>query len=369
MTAVEDLIKKEDLEATYEAVFDFIKKSESDPHGAAAEFERARVSLFPDEQPEQPEPQSWDEAVQQLKQSVGKGSVTPEQAARLVSQKPVLTEESYKRIKYAEHEYSQQPGIAYVGKEKLNYRPYFGELSLGTDVANFDNLRKSLTEDVGRAFNGWGRIRRIDVVGEQLIVNNVLYAPTLSPDILSLLPLDARSYVQGGCFASLFDWSALRSMTGIYSLSFDDASFFVTVVSSDLGLGRRAGISSLFRICRSLDIITICGESVSRDELYTPKSYDAKMRVGKARLYADKTDFFYMSCHSKESLKDICMDSIRRVMHSRSSKFIKFLGIGAIGAAGLVLGTAITAKNVLPYAGRLLVNMFKDGMRPVEKEC
>lgn len=360
--AVEDLIKKEDLDATYDAVLAFLKKADSDPNKAVAEVERARVSLSSDEQQSQPEPQSWDEAMQQLKQSACTGTVTPDQVGNLMSQKPVLSEISHKRTDYAEFEYPQKPGIAFVGKEKLEYKPYFGALELGNDVKNFDDLRKSLTEDVRRVFGGWNRIKRIDVVGEQLIVNNVLYAPTLSPDIIDLLPLDCKFYVEGQCYASFFDWGALRKMSGIYSLSFDDTGFFVSVVSSDLGLGRRAGISTLFNICRNLNIVTICGESISRDELYTPKSYDIKARVGKARLYANKLDFFYMSCCSKESLKNICFGSINSIMRSRSSKFVKFLGVGAVGLGSVGIMTAVAAKNILSFACRTFTEMFNEGM-------
>lgn len=236
---------------------------------------------------------------------------------------------------------------------------------------NLDYIRNRFTKSVIQAFGGLDRFVDVVVTGEQLIINGNCYVPRLSDDYLKYLPLDCASYFQNGTLARFFNWSCLKRMSRLNSLMIDDASFFVTEVADDLGLSRRIGVSSMFRICPSLSYLNVGGEEVTRESLNTPESAGIKEKVRNEKRKFDLLDGYKLNVYGgTNGLQNFMFGSLKNYATNRGNKGIIRYCCGtvarAIGAG--VAGILNLGAHLIGGSFKTIKQTLSDGMTPVSAD-
>lgn len=225
------------------------------------------------------------------------------------------------RTDWAEQEMNITAGRAKIGKRNLDYSLVRNPVGWGEELSddpskvldNLETVKSRISSDIYSQFGGWSRITNLVVLDNQLIINNVMYVPLIEPQYINRLPLDVSDYICCGHLAPLFDWKYLRKMSHLTTFVCDDPTFYVTYIADDLGLGRRIGASSLFKVCGRLSLLRIGNDEITRDKLYTKESVNIKKAVNKQKRFQNIGDMIgtkIYSCTGKlassgwHSLKD-----------------------------------------------------------------
>lgn len=239
--------------------------------------------------------------------------------------------------------------------------------SYSTEEA-IDKIIGYMTDAVRACYGGWGRITEIIVRDQQLIINRSCFRPVLddkSIDI-SLFPLDTLDYIKAGAFAAFFDWRKLKSMTNLRVLDIDDMGFFVTNIGGSLKCGRRIGVSSIFNLCKSLEILIIGDDSTTREELSSKKGISLKKRVADHKRHALFSDGYRLEiCKGTSMASKWMVGNLKSYATNRGNKGIfRFCG----GVAARLAGSAFLG---LINRGTHLVggirDVFREASTPVDE--
>lgn len=261
----------------------------------------------------------------------------------------------------------------------LRYKGDFQPVDWGKELcespenvdANFNLIRRKVTGAINQRYGGCRRMTIIAIYDGQLIINGVMYAPSIEPKYLSRLPLDTADYFKDGRMAYFYDFSSLRHMGSLYSFECDDKAFFVTNIGADLKLGLRIGVSSLFKVCPALEILTIGGESINRDDLHNEKSVDIKESLNREKRQIHLFNGLkHDICGGTQGIQDFFFSSVKNYAINRGDKGFCRYALGTV-----VRGTAAAAATVVNVGSHLLAGVFgiakqvfKDGMTPVQSE-
>ena len=233
---------------------------------------------------------------------------------------------------------------------------------------NFDNLRSLITEDLKNQLGGWKRVTTIYVYDSQLIVNGICFMPVLKGIDTTGFPMDTVDYIKNGAIAPLFDWSSLKKMGRLTELSFDDATFMYTSVSDDLGLGRRMGVSSLFKVCDGLMTLTYGDTTITREDLKNPeKAKKAVESLAVTRRKVNILDGFHLDVYAgTEGFRSYTFNNLKNFATNRNGQgFLRF-GLGVVGRTGLAaLGLGIDFGAHVVGA---IKNVVTDAINPVSDE-
>lgn len=238
---------------------------------------------------------------------------------------------------------------------------------------NLEMLSEEITQGVFRAFGNSSRISTIYVDSGMLIVNNVCYAPDLDfpEDVIRGFPMDTWGYLESGCLAYFFDWGYLEHLHGLRVLAFDDSNFVLTCVADGVGLGRKFGISSLFRICPDLQELYIEGEQVGCDgkPIYNNNSKVNRKMNRNIRLNNILDGFNLDIYGGTNGLQNFFANSTMDYIRNRGNKNLFRYGMGVVaragataGAFGLNLGTHVVG-GTLKTIGSLMKDAFDYGMK------
>lgn len=246
-------------------------------------------------------------------------------------------------------------------------------LSADDKLKNLDNLVNMVTRDVLKEFGGALRVREIVVSDSRLIINNVLFAPKLNYDssTISKFPMDTWGYIRSGCIASFFDWSALDRMSNLSSLVFDDSSFVLTYVADCLGLGRKFGSSSLFRICTSLEELWIEEDLLTRGGKSTESGERVKNKIGRGVAVLNLLDGLNVNIYKgTEGVQNYMVSNLKTYAMNRGNKgVLQFTG-GVVARTGLAVGaiTVNTGTHLIGGTLKAIGKVFKDAMTPYNGE-
>lgn len=244
----------------------------------------------------------------------------------------------------------------------------------GTPEYNLAKLRAFVTQSVRDYFGGFNRMKSIVVRGEMLIINGIAFSPRLDKQYLSdskTFPLDTLDYIQGGRIAPLFHWKYLRSMKNLTLLDIDDTNFYLSDIASDIGVGRRAGLITIFKYVPSLEIFILGGEKVCLDDLEnnTESAKVVKKKISVFKHFKNFEDGYKFSLYNgTNSLQSYTVNNFKNYANNRGDKgWLRFTGgvlvRGTLAAVGLgVNGIAHLAGGVF----NTLKDVWSSGTTPVD---
>lgn len=233
----------------------------------------------------------------------------------------------------------------------VGYKVYSQKVDWGSQLANgggsltknIEKLRKFVSEQVIGLFGGFARISSIVVRSDQLIINNVCYCPMVDPALLrdaSVFPLDVHEYIRNGYIAPLFDWSCLKRMSRLALLDIDDTDFYVSVVASDIGVGRRAGLSTIFNVVPSLVTFILGGSAVKAEEQHTEKGRVVKEKIATHKRFTNMSDSLKLDVYEcTGALQALAFNNLRSYVRNKGNRGIIRL-LGGVALRGAVAGGA-----------------------------
>lgn len=279
-----------------------------------------------------------------------------------------------KKTAWADIQYDPQAGRTTVDGKPFEFKFIQKNVPWGSELTddfehNFMLMKKRITESVRAEFGGFGRIREIVVQDSRLFINRVMYCPMIDPAYISKLPQDLQSAMMNGNIAEFFDWSSLRHMRSLFSLSIDTSYFYCTTVLDDLGVSRRGGVSTVFKFVPSLELFSLAGETINRSNLGTPQSHNIKETVRKQKKNIAIMDGFKLNVYGAgDYLQDTCWASTKSYIDNRGNKnLFRFCG-GLLlrGAAGTVATTGNAIVHTIGWGVKTIGNLLKAGMEPID---
>lgn len=279
-----------------------------------------------------------------------------------------------KKTAWADIQYDPQAGRTTVDGKPFEFKFIQKNVPWGSELTddfehNFMLMKKRITESVRAEFGGFGRIREIVVQDSRLFINRVMYCPMIDPAYISKLPQDLQSAMMNGNIAEFFDWSSLRHMRSLFSLSIDTSYFYCTTVLDDLGVSRRGGVSTVFKFVPSLELFSLAGETINRNNLGTPQSHNIKETVRKQKKNIAIMDGFKLNVYGAgDYLQDTCWASTKSYIDNRGNKnLFRFCG-GLLlrGAAGTVATTGNAIVHTIGWGVKTIGSLLKAGMEPID---
>lgn len=249
----------------------------------------------------------------------------------------------------------------------LNLDKYKENFREGDLEGNYRSLCHLITIEVLRNFPN---AHTIAVCDNALIINGTCFQPNIQDNDVRF-PLDSIQYIKNGCIAPFFDWSSCIKTykRTLKVLSFDDSTFYTTYVADSIGVGRRIGVSTAFRIFPELEELYIGDESINREELNTPKSAEIKKKVATTKRFSNLYDGYQLNvCGATRSFQNFGINSLKNYATNRGNKgFIRY-AFGTTARLGLAtVGVATNfATHTVRAIGRLIKDVVKDSTTPIE---
>ena len=241
--------------------------------------------------------------------------------------------------------------------------------SVGADKCkNLENIKSLITMDLKNQIGGWDRIKTIYVYDSQLIINGICFMPVVKGVDISSFPLDTADYIKNGAIAPLFNWKYLAMMRNLIELGFDDDTFMLTTVADDVGLGRRVGVTSFFKICRNLMVLSYGDTKITREDLKNPeKSKKAVESLAVSRRKIDLLDGFHLNVYNgTNGFQDFTFNSLKNYATNRGNRgWLRFAGGTAFRAVGAAFGLTL---NLGVHLIGGFKNLLSDATKPVTDE-
>lgn len=241
--------------------------------------------------------------------------------------------------------------------------------SIGVDkFKNLENIRSLITLDVKNQIGGWDRIKTLYVYDSQLIINGICFMPVVKGVDISSFPLDTADYIKNGAIAPLFNWKYIKVMRNLVEIGFDDATFMLTTVADDIGIGRRIGVTSLFKICNNLMVLSYGDTKITREDLSNPeKSKQAVSSLAVSRRKIDLLDGFHLNVYKgTQGFQDFTFNSLKNYATNRGNRgWIRFAGGTVFRAVGATLGLTL---NLGAHLIGGVKNLFSDATKPITDE-
>lgn len=257
------------------------------------------------------------------------------------------------------------------GKSKKCTEVAFNFEFKGSEDAEVDleNLSDAITIEVIRNFP---KVHSIAVSSGYLIINGCTFIPNIK-DTDAKFPLDTVEYVNSGCIAPLVNWRKLlkHSKRTCASLSIDSTEFYITYIGDSVGLGRRIGVSSAFKLLDNLDMFYLEGECVTREKLESPESANVKKKLASKKRNFKIMDGYKLDiCKGTQGFQDFAFKSLKDYATNRGNRGYIRYALGTVARFGfatvgglLNLGTHLTRG--IWRGGKELV---KSALTPVEDE-
>lgn len=227
---------------------------------------------------------------------------------------------------------------------------------------NLERLRDFVSRQIFDYFGGFKRITSIVVRSQQLIINNVCYTPIIDPKFVkdaSVFPLDSLDYIRNGYIAPLFNWKHLRRMTRLTLLDIDDTNFYLNDIASDIGAGRRAGLTTIFNLIPSLQTFILGGDVVNEDEVNTEQGRKVKEKIAKHKHFMNFSDGYQFNVYNgTNGLQNWTMNNLKNFANNRGNRGIFRFSAGLVGR-GVIAGVA----GAINLGVHLIGGAFKAGKK------
>lgn len=241
-------------------------------------------------------------------------------------------------------------------------------------VYNLEQLRTFISRQIYDYYGGFSRIKSIVVRSQQLIINDICYMPLIDRKYLndaSLFPLDTLDYIKNGYIAPLFNWRYLKKMSRLTLLDIDDTNFYISDIASDIGAGRRAGLTTIFNIVPSLEVFILGGDVVKEDEIDTEKGRKVKEKIAKFKHFTNFSDGYKLNVYGgTNGLQNWTVGNLKTYATSRGNKgFIRFsAGLIGRGIMAGIAGTLNLGVHLIGGAFHVGSHIFMDAITDVEPE-
>ena len=117
-----------------------------------------------------------------------------------------------------------------------------GNMNLLTDIISLEVIKN------------FPKIYSIAVCDYCLLINNTSFMPSIE-NTDAKFPMDSYAYIKNGSIAPFVDWKRVfkHANNTCVSISFDSTDFYLTYVGDALGLGRKIGVSTIFKQLNNLE--------------------------------------------------------------------------------------------------------------------
>lgn len=262
---------------------------------------------------------------------------------------------------------SQGQSFSYnVVYEKVDWGAYIKDKS-GSVVESVEKLVSFITNAVNKNYGGWGRITEIIVRDQHLIINRTCFRPVLDPSTIEsgAFPIDSVDYLKDGALASFFDWGMLRHMRNLHVIDIDDMSFYEYCIGDRLKCGRRIGVSTLFNLCKSLDVLILAGDEVTRDSLYTKQSTPVKQKLATHKRFSLFSDGYKIEvCKNTNDFASWTFGNMKNYACNRGDRGLFKYCCGVTARAGLAGVAGVLNLGTHLVGG--IRDIFKEAMKPID---
>lgn len=236
-------------------------------------------------------------------------------------------------------------------------------------IESVEKLVSFITNAINKNYGGWGRITEIIVRDQHLIINRSAFCPVIDPEVIEsgIFPIDTVDYIRDGALASFFDWSMLRHMRNLHVLDIDDLGFYEYNIGDRLKCGRRIGVSTLFNLCKSLDVLVLAGDEVTRESLYTEEATPVKKKLAAHKRFSLFSDGYKLEvCKNTNAFADWTFGNMKTYASNRGNKGL-FRYCGGVLTRG-VLALGATGVNLITHLAGGIRDAFREATTPVNPE-
>lgn len=156
-------------------------------------------------------------------------------------------------------------GDGYKEFESADCSELEGDIEYSGGIESYEDLLRTITNDVLTKFGGLGNIVSLKVIGGSLVINGYYYRCRLNDLYARGVPYDVKREINSGSVCRLFDYSLLRRMPKLRDLEFDSSSFVYDYVSRGLGFGSRVSVDLFFNDLSALQCLSIGGKLFKRN--------------------------------------------------------------------------------------------------------
>lgn len=256
-----------------------------------------------------------------------------------------------------------------IAQQAVDWGSFIEKTCNGSAEDAIEFLTAEVTRLVKRTYGGWNRITEIIVRDQHLIINRSSVQPILDPKTVNVsnFPLDVVDYIRDGAVASFFDWRALKYMSNLRILDVDDMGFYEINIGGRLKCGRRIGVSTIFNYVKSLEVLILAGDEVTRDGLTSDEGVKVKKKLATHKRFTLFSDGFKLNvCQHTNDLSSWTMNNLKNYANNKGDKGL-FRYCGGIIARGAVAGVS-GILNIGTHLVGGIVNTIKSAMTPVDPE-
>lgn len=255
----------------------------------------------------------------------------------------------------------------------------------GNRENNFDVLRIYITGELLKYF-GDNRINSICACSSyEIVINNTCLCPQIAlttEEIYEYLPIDVKDKIEQRLYAEFFLWGMIKQFPNLNTLVFEDLTLMNNVVMADLGISRNYGLSSLFKMLPSLEVLVLGGETITRDSLTSEESVPVKEKIASHKRITrlkngirkiklmQAVDGITTPLHLTGKLEEAMGGSLDNYFHNRGDKGIIHFSAGCL-ARGILYGGSWglnTTSRFIYNVGSMIRNAFTDGTTPINEE-
>lgn len=259
-----------------------------------------------------------------------------------------------KKVEKKEDPYKNIKSTSLRNKKLVTLEQKWNGVSLEEVAKNTDNAEElyenALTIITSNIVQNYPRVSNIAISDGYIIIDNTVIKFNIN---VSNLPAQFQSYIQDDRYGFFLDWGYLAEVykNSLVTVNIDSMEYYISNVGDTLGIGRRIGLSSLFKRFPNLISVTIGNQTIKPDDLTkTPEN----AKILQRNLGKQKRSFNIMSgyklnvCAGTNWLQDWSTNNLKTYMTTRGDKgILRFTG-GVIGrgAIALVSTTANAASHL-----------------------
>lgn len=219
----------------------------------------------------------------------------------------------------------------------LDMSKYTSRYKAGDVEGNMNLLTDIISLEVIKNFP---KIYSIAVCDYCLLINNTSFMPSIE-NTDAKFPMDSYAYIKNGSIAPFVDWKRVfkHANNTCVSISFDSTDFYLTYVGDALGLGRKIGVSTVFKQLNNLENFYLENKMITREDLYSPKSADIKKTLAvKKRNFHLFDGYQFNACKGTQAIQNFTIGNLSTYARNRGNKGLIHYTAGVLVRAGLAVG-------------------------------
>lgn len=228
---------------------------------------------------------------------------------------------------------------------------------------------KALAIITSNIVQNYPRISNITISDGYVIIDNTVIKFNIDA---SALPAQMKSYIEDDRYGYFLDWSYLADVykNSLATINIDSMEYYVSNVGDTLGIGRRIGLSSLFKRFPNLLTVTIGNETIKADDLTKrpEKAQQMQRNLGRQKRNFNILGGYKLNvCAGTSWLQDWSTNNLKTYMTSRGDKgILRFTGgVIARGGIALISTVANAASHVTKGVFSVVKEAFKAATTPI----